>query len=58
MRRVLAMCGPDLDERLAQRIGIDIVATEAKVNFKGCASELKEEVSVYHPLIARVLQEP
>lgn len=55
MRRLLVMCGPDLDERLATRIGIEIRAEEAEGNFRICARGLNRETTAYHPKITAAL---
>jgi hypothetical protein len=58
MGRVLAMCGPKIDDNLAQRIAIEILAGEMREQFTKCAAIIHREVSAYHPRIASVLAEP
>lgn len=57
MGRVLKLCGPDLDDVLAQRIAIEIAASDAKGNFRRCAEESQRAIEVYHPRIAEVLRD-
>jgi eukaryotic-like serine/threonine-protein kinase len=56
MGRVLNLCGPALDELLAQRIAIEIMAGDATYNFRRCAEAIQKEVDAYHPKIADVLR--
>jgi eukaryotic-like serine/threonine-protein kinase len=55
MGKVLKLCGAGIDDLLAQRISIEIVASDAKRNFRSCAEGVKKELSAYHPAIAAVL---
>jgi serine/threonine protein kinase len=55
MRRLLNMCGPNLDATVAERLGIDIIAEDVKDKFIACARQVKQTVEVYHPLIRKVL---
>jgi eukaryotic-like serine/threonine-protein kinase len=55
MGRVLKLCGAGLDELLAQRIAIEIMASDATQNFKRCAEAIQKDVSAYHPKIAEIL---
>lgn len=55
MRRLLAMCGPGLDERLATRIAIEIRAGEAEENFRASARAIGKTIGEFHPKIADVL---
>lgn len=57
MRRLLLLCGPKLDERVAERIAIEIVAEKAQYDFAFCARRLDREPAEYHPRIAEVLEE-
>ncbi|MDK9704786.1 MAG: serine/threonine protein kinase [Sulfuritalea sp.] len=57
MGRVLKMCGPELDDLLAQRIAIEITASDAKHNFLRCAEAIQKDIDDYHPKIADVLRD-
>jgi serine/threonine protein kinase len=59
MGRVLAICGRDADDRVAERIGIEIEVEEAQESFTECAERIDHDVSHYHPRIAeRLMQAP
>lgn len=55
MGRVLNLCGPGLDEHLAQRIAIEIMASDATYNFRRCMEAINFKIESYHPKIAAVL---
>lgn len=55
---VLRLCGPSLDDKIAQRIAIEIEAAEAGWNFSLCATGISRTPDAYHPRIAAVLQKP
>jgi eukaryotic-like serine/threonine-protein kinase len=55
MRRVVRMCGSDLDNTVAQRIAIEIRVEEVHHEFIRCATESRNKVSTYHPHIVEVL---
>lgn len=57
MGRVLKLCGPALDDLLAQRIAIEITASNAKHNFRRCAVATLKDIDAYHPKIADVLRD-
>lgn len=57
MGRVLGMCGPDLTEVEAQRIRIEILASDAQRDFMMCAQMISRTIAEYHPIIAAVLHE-
>ena len=57
MRRVLVMCGPELQDVLAQRIQIEIRAAEVEENFRKCADIINMNYNNYHPLIAKILDD-
>ncbi len=57
MRRLLVLCGPALDEKVAERISIEIVAECAQPDFIRCAERISKETDAYHPSIADVLRE-
>lgn len=57
MRRVLTMCGPGLDENVAERVAIEIVAERKQYAFAVCASRISHVIKDYHPAIADVLAE-
>ena len=56
MKRVKSLCGSTLDEKLAERIAIEIAAEEAEHTFISCIETISEHVESYHPAIASVLQ--
>jgi serine/threonine protein kinase len=49
------LCGPHLDDLVAQRIAIEIRATDAAPAFVRCADGIGKALSNYHPRIAAVL---
>jgi hypothetical protein len=51
MERVLHMCGPSLDDTVAERICIDIKAFAAEYNFRRCADGVSRNYSAFHPII-------
>ena len=55
MRRLMALCGKDLDPKVAERIAIEIVAEEAQYDFLRCARAIGRQRDEYHPAIAEVL---
>jgi hypothetical protein len=57
MRRLLTMCGPRLDAKVAERIAIDLVAEQEQHAFAVCARRIGQGPVDYHPAIAAVLQE-
>jgi len=57
MRRLMGMCGPKLDEKVAERIAIEIVAEKAQYAFVYCARRIDRSFGDYHPAIAEVLKE-
>jgi eukaryotic-like serine/threonine-protein kinase len=57
MRRLMAMCGPKLDEKVAERIAIEIVAEQAQYDFACSARRINQTLGDYHPAIAEVLKE-
>ena len=56
MERVLHMCGPSLDDTVAERICIDIRAFEAAHNFRRCADGVGRNYSAYHPRIRATIE--
>jgi eukaryotic-like serine/threonine-protein kinase len=56
MRRLMAICGPSLDEIVAKRIAIEIIVEEAQYRFTATAAGIGMTVSSLHPLIAEVLE--
>ena len=57
MRRVLSMCGANLDEPVARRVAIEIKAQEKQRNFATCVSVLNRSIAEsYHPRIAEAIQ--
>ena len=57
MRRLMSMCSPRLDENVAERIAIEIVAEKAQYAFSVCASRIDRSLGDYHPALAEVLKE-
>jgi len=57
MRRVMTMCGPGLDENVAERVAIEIVAERKQYAFSVCASRISHVIKDYHPAVAEVLAE-
>jgi len=55
MGRVLGMCGGSIDDSLARRIAIEILAGDAAENFRACAEVISRQVHEYHPRIAAAL---
>lgn len=55
MSRVLRMCGAELDEKVAERLCIDIRAFEYQDNFRRCAGVIAENRERYHPKIVEIL---
>ena len=55
MRRLMALCGKDLDPKVAERIAIEVVAEEAQYDFLRCARAIGRQRDEYHPAIAEVL---
>jgi eukaryotic-like serine/threonine-protein kinase len=55
MRRLLLMCGPQLDDRSATRIAIQIRVDEVQQEFRTCVEQLSRTIDSYHPKIASVL---
>ena len=59
MRKLVALCGPSLDDTVAERIAIDLSVEDAAGDFLDCASTINLAPSdAYHPTIAaRVMEE-
>jgi eukaryotic-like serine/threonine-protein kinase len=55
MWRVIEMCGKGIDEPTAQRLVIEILASEAQGNLIACAEVIGNTIEVYHPKIAALL---
>jgi serine/threonine protein kinase len=56
MERVLHMCGPSLDDTVAERVCIDIKAFAMENSFRRCADGVSRNYSAYHPLIRAVIE--
>lgn len=56
MRRLMGMCGPSLDEKIANRIAIEIIVEEAQYRFTASAAGIGKSASDFHPLIAEALE--
>jgi len=57
MRSLLRMCGSSLEDRVAQRLAVEIRAAEREHDFITCARVLEKQISEYHPDIYKVLSE-
>ena len=57
MERLMKMCGPELDDQIAQRISIEITVEEVESSFMQCAERISREITDYHPRIATLLGE-
>jgi serine/threonine protein kinase len=55
MRSVVRMCGPNIEDSLAQRIAIEISAMDANSNFVRCVEGISQTVESYHPKITKIL---
>lgn len=55
MKRLLAICGPSLEEKIAKRIAIEIVVEEVEQDFYLSAIRINRSVKDYHEEIANVL---
>ena len=55
MGYVLKLCGPSIDDVVAQRIAIEIKAADAAYSFVRCADGISKTLNDYHPKIAAVL---
>jgi hypothetical protein len=55
MRRVLRMADAALDEKLAERVAIEIQATGAEERFVACAECINRSAADFHPRIVEVL---
>lgn len=56
MGKVVALCGPAMDDLLAQRIAIEIMAGDVKRNFQQCAENIRKGIDSYHPRIADAIR--
>ncbi|OGV70398.1 MAG: hypothetical protein A2283_18985 [Lentisphaerae bacterium RIFOXYA12_FULL_48_11] len=55
MKRLVGMCGPSIDDNLARRIAIEIIAEDAQHNFRTSVDGIGQTTSSFHPAIASVL---
>jgi eukaryotic-like serine/threonine-protein kinase len=55
MGHVVRLCGPTMDEQLAERLAIEIIVEAAHQRFKQCAERLSKSIEDYHPRIAEIL---
>jgi hypothetical protein len=58
LRKVLAMCGPTMDGDVAERLAIDVRASEREGAFRACAEATKKPLDVFHPRIAAAIAPP
>jgi hypothetical protein len=56
MGRLLQLCGPSLDDAIAERIAIEIEVEEAQEDFVASASSIRHSVEEYHPRIVQRLR--
>ena len=57
MDRVVEMCRPSLEETIARRVGIEILAEDAATDFIRCAEVIgKDPLTAYHHAIASVVR--
>jgi hypothetical protein len=55
MRQLTAMCAVGIDDNLAERFAIEIIACEAHRDFRKCVDEINLNTEVYHSRIQKVL---
>jgi hypothetical protein len=55
LKKVIALCGKDLDPDVAERLAIDIRAYERQDVFEQCAKALAKPITVFHPTIVSAL---
>jgi hypothetical protein len=58
LRRVLSMCGPSLDADVAERLAIDLRASEREPVFRACAEATAKPITIFHPRIAAAIALP
>jgi hypothetical protein len=51
MQKLIDVCSPSIDETLAQRIGIEMVAQAVENDFYVCANSLNKTLDIFHPKI-------
>jgi hypothetical protein len=56
LRKLLTLCGPGLDGDVAERLALDIRATEREATFRACAAAVAKPVTVFHPRIVAAVQ--
>jgi eukaryotic-like serine/threonine-protein kinase len=56
MERVLTLCTKSLEDRLAERIGIEILVQETQEEFQTCIEVMKHPMENLHPRIAACLK--
>ena len=57
MEKLLAMCDSRLDDKVAERIAIEIVAEDAQEYFITCVNRLSKTTDEFHSKIRAVLGE-
>lgn len=55
MRRLIVMCGLNIDNKLAERLSIEIIASETQQDFLKCVEQVNSSLAAYHPKIQKVL---
>jgi hypothetical protein len=55
LRKVLALCGPNLDTDVAERLAIDIRACEREETWRECAKRLSKPITVFHRAIQEAI---
>jgi serine/threonine protein kinase len=58
MRALVRMCGPEMEDRAAERTAIEIGAESLESQFLTCVTQIGRQKSAYHPRIAEVLTDP
>lgn len=57
MGRVVRLCGPSMDDQLAERLAIEILVEGAKRNFIECAKRSSVTIQDYHLRLAEILKD-
>lgn len=57
MRRLLSLCGHSLDDLVAERLSIEIIAEDVSQEFVKCVERISRTIDSYHPIIRHVLRQ-
>ncbi|MCB2200588.1 protein kinase [bacterium] len=57
MKKLMRLCSNSMNDNLAQRVAVDIVAEGVKSSFISCANSINRSISSYHPLIYNILKD-